>query len=547
MKQFIVAACTMFFLVSHHGFAQELNTFKDIQQFMQSPEAPRTVETFLEVVARQNPALFTGFTLMRESASLQSATPEAPRAIVFGEDARLVITFNGSPDQSNFNHVELMQFIDTGTGTGRFELRDIAFATDGSRAAMVSGPNPATCMRCHGTDPKPLWEDYDRWPGAYGEEDDALIDFDDGTKYPPTGFNDNAKVKRHRQHLREFRAFVASKDQHPRYKRLSFPAGTDSPVAPYIPTIRSGQPPLRPNLRLTDLFSKLNAMRVAGMLINPANAKSPDQCFKTVAPVIAAQILDCDGNENFKDSMNQISQQLKADELKAATERPQGVPAVPFSELNPGLFKDGRVHLLELAGMSSFDWTPARTNTQWQYFQGFKDGSDDILEALWPAMIATGLDLPEYAKLRAQRYPDYYSYDSSRVYGDEDIPRDANGNYIPLQTALEKACGALATRFSDFSVGDVKTNCQPTAEASVAQEVPAVIQMCMTCHNGVGPGPALPLDKPGQVMADHKLRDWIFSRINSTAKEERMPPDRHLNLHEVRAVTDFYYQREGVE
>src|SRR5579884_502312 len=43
------------------------------------------------------------FTLVYSSKSAQGATPENPRAILFGRDGKLILTFNGSPTQRNYN------------------------------------------------------------------------------------------------------------------------------------------------------------------------------------------------------------------------------------------------------------------------------------------------------------------------------------------------------------------------------------------------------------------------------------------------------------
>src|ERR1700739_3378411 len=42
------------------------------------------------------------YALVFNSRSLQGATPERPRVILFGPDARFILTFNGSPAQRGF-------------------------------------------------------------------------------------------------------------------------------------------------------------------------------------------------------------------------------------------------------------------------------------------------------------------------------------------------------------------------------------------------------------------------------------------------------------
>src|SRR2546422_1224864 len=103
-----------------------------------------------------------------ESRSLQGASFDSPRAIVFGPDARFIVTFNGSPAQRGFRVVETMEFDDE---TKEFRLRELLFPERGAIVdrVVVSEVNPERCARCHGTPPRPVWDTFPLWPGAYGE------------------------------------------------------------------------------------------------------------------------------------------------------------------------------------------------------------------------------------------------------------------------------------------------------------------------------------------------------------------------------------------
>jgi hypothetical protein len=471
---------------------------------------------------------------MRVSQSLQSATPDAPRAIVFGKDGKFTLTFNGNPGQAGFNSIEMMQFLETTPTTGRFELQEIEFSENGTEPARISPLNPPKCSRCHGTDPKPLWEEYDRWPGAYGEEDDALIDFDDTSRFPTTADGDNKLVARHRQHLREFRNFLASRSAHPRYRWLRFPQDTDSPVAPYIPTIRSGSDPLRPNLRLTKLFSELNARRIVRKL-----TESGDQCFKVAGPVAVALFLDCDSIDATRPSVKSLQLLLRDAESEMRQTQPPAIQPALFSIRNPSMFKDGRIYILQLMGVSDFDWTPARLKRQWQYFQGFKDTSDDILSAMWPELKARGFELEPYEKIRAELYPSYYSY-SPKIPSGHPTNNYANhdGMSQPTITARESACKQLTRNFETTNAIQLTVACTvktPTNDLTV----PAVIKMCMSCHDGNSLAPKLPLDNPTVFSADAAFRGKLLSRLNASDPELRMPPDRPLSPTEWRDLTRF--------
>jgi hypothetical protein len=120
-----------------------------------------------------------GFTAMFQSQSLQHADPLNPRIILYGEDATLVMAFTcatgdcgtGSAGVANGDHLEIVQWRED---TKSFEYRDIAFPEGGTGAPVFSEANPHQCLGCHAaSDPRPNWEPYNQWPGAYGGNDDG--------------------------------------------------------------------------------------------------------------------------------------------------------------------------------------------------------------------------------------------------------------------------------------------------------------------------------------------------------------------------------------
>ena len=120
------------------------------------------------------------YVLMYRSRSLQEATFAAPRAILYSESGRFVVTFNGGdPNLSGHDTLETIQYRDD---SRTFEFREISFA-DGKKPA-VSVLNPQKCLACHQSrhrqdiDPRPNWEPYFIWPGAYGSFDGFFPQFD---------------------------------------------------------------------------------------------------------------------------------------------------------------------------------------------------------------------------------------------------------------------------------------------------------------------------------------------------------------------------------
>ena len=118
------------------------------------------------------------FLLIRDSLSLQKSDDLHPRAILFGQDATLTCSFGGHDSLAGFNTIECFQFREN---TAKFEFHEIVFPNqeNGLKDAAFSLPNrqaigAISCSGCHSQDPRPNWEPYSRWKGAYGSFDDSF-------------------------------------------------------------------------------------------------------------------------------------------------------------------------------------------------------------------------------------------------------------------------------------------------------------------------------------------------------------------------------------
>jgi hypothetical protein len=154
------------------------------------------VSSVEELVPLLPAALRSRYALVFASRSLQQATYSAPRVILYGPDAHLVLTFNGDASQRGFNTVETLEF----GQDKQFRLREIRFPARGSKEGVAfSEPNPATCQVCHGTAARPVWDSWPLWPGAYGQRYDA-----------PLAAQERAGLE----------SFLVQQASHPRYRQL---------------------------------------------------------------------------------------------------------------------------------------------------------------------------------------------------------------------------------------------------------------------------------------------------------------------------------------
>ena len=159
----------------------------DIQAWLNS-ENPHSIEEFLSKLPDDE---LRNFTLMHDSKSLQQASAQSPRAILYGDDGQWVIAFNGDSSQGGGDTVEMMIRDES---THSYGFHELSFR-DGHPVLKL---NSRRCELCHGIPTRPIWDHYQEWTGAYGEHDD---------QFSQTELDAMAK-------------FIAAAPVHPRYRYL---------------------------------------------------------------------------------------------------------------------------------------------------------------------------------------------------------------------------------------------------------------------------------------------------------------------------------------
>jgi hypothetical protein len=135
-----------------------------------------------------------GYTFMHTTRSRQGASPEKPRAIVFGQNADFILTYNDDPALAANQDLEVMEWLplesrfvahvirfpgplsdisDLAPAPGSFDSTDCgSLGLEHSPVTPVA--QPQVCAGCHAEgsqDPyafRPKWDSYNLWPGAYG-------------------------------------------------------------------------------------------------------------------------------------------------------------------------------------------------------------------------------------------------------------------------------------------------------------------------------------------------------------------------------------------
>src|SRR5262249_51338724 len=130
--------------------------------------------------------------------------------------ARLVLAFTGAPDRPGYDVLEAIRFVDE---RAAFELSRFVLPAAARRhpelarlRAENGRVNPPECLRCHGLDPRPIFDSYPLWPGFRGAVSDPSPDEE----------NDGRAA---------YRQFLARNRDAPAgvYSRLLWPAGTSMP------------------------------------------------------------------------------------------------------------------------------------------------------------------------------------------------------------------------------------------------------------------------------------------------------------------------------
>lgn len=465
-----------------------------------------SVESLLIWIKSQNPTLFSRFTLVHRSKSLQEGSPTNPRAVVFGPSASLVLTFNGSLKQRGGNAVEFAQFVPRRGAIGaHFQFREVS-VKDGR--AEVSGANPAKCLRCHGSIPRPIWQPYEIWDGVYGKYDDAIVDLPNLQFASPTVYE---PIKEEQAtELKNFTEFRKLQPTHLRYSLLELlPAFDDLDTSlqaveksrPYGSRIRFRDYDYRPNLRLTKALGAQNAERVLDSM------QSSPECYAAVVPQWLAYQRYCEQHAEQKPRMEKLLQEARATLA-------QMMKAGPAEQTSP------RAVFMMLLGLDAAQTNLEFSSKSWEYFSGEQDVFEILGERAANRLASVLPVLHEEPKLGAS---------DGNSEPEADSEREAQRAYSDLAA---RKCDVLVSYAQEKSSDLAACATHATSRRVALQS--ATRRLCQSCHGAEDALPSLTtrppaLDwEPGSAGAQK-----ILARITSTDPAKRMPPDRPLSAQEL--------------
>ena len=460
-----------------------------------NPATGAPVDSIAELVPLLDEELRSSFTLVFATRSpQQDVDPVHPRVVLFGHDARLVLAFTGDPTGQNRDILEVVHFRDDARAfeLERFVLpaavrRDPALAA----SARANGhPNPTECLRCHGADPRPIFDSYPVWPGFYGSAQDAFA-------------TDPAE-------LASYRRFLASKDAPGSvYHLLAFPPGSE--VSPYALTPAedtSGN--FAPNMRLGMALTERNRERIARKLeAAPGYAMYRDK--------LVAGLLECAPLPVTSEARARVRATLAAENAakldRARITDPDERHRLRMVELNSSDNFAEIEYMARVLDVSRADWSMAIETGAFALYDGIlsgrvvgRDGArdfyfkEDFLFEMLRGRVATD---PHAAALFAIKP---YAIDH-RAGTRLDLPRAIAG------------CATFAA----------ETNVAAVAWPPAPPAPPLVVYRCVRCHDPGGDGPPLPFDSPVRLHALLTAQPAIAAEVAArtlVSATDRMPRDQ---------------------
>lgn len=335
-------------LLSFSSFAAP--SLPELRTWLQS-ENIQTMEEFLEKLPTE---LKQNFTLMHDSKSLHGSDYANPRAILFNKKADWIVTFNGHESQAAGRMVEMMLYDQT---TKKYAFHEIEFADK-----VTVHESPTKCLACHGSEPRPIWDHYNQWPGAYGADDDRF----------------NAEEYEHLQ------KFIQVAPTHPRYKYLERLSESYKPSHTGMRGGLTERAMRQPNRFLT---MKLYEQRIFDL----AESMREHPEFQTVKPLVYYFLTKCylsETNNSYGDGSNIDPEKILPTILKNLLAEKK--PNYPGS-FNPEHSLD---YIFSRLGMNTHDWY--LNSRDLATYRVMKNGTDRTNET-WLNLLLTGEE--SYQKL----------------------------------------------------------------------------------------------------------------------------------------------------
>jgi hypothetical protein len=204
--------------------------------------------------------------------------PDQPRVLLYGTDGTFMMVFGKNPSAPPVvDDADSLQTIEWQPDSRSFILRELDFSPGKKPLDPEPIDNPASCLSCHGNDPRPIFDVYNFWPGFYGS----------------VGRQNCDTMRAGTPEMAGYTAFLAQHRHADRYQFL--PPEADFAGCPSDPndelTVRNGNADF-PNEDLTDKIFVLNEQRIRRIFesvpgftaYNPLLTALGGDCLEVLAP-----------------------------------------------------------------------------------------------------------------------------------------------------------------------------------------------------------------------------------------------------------------------
>lgn len=200
--------------------------------------------------------------------NLDRVTLENPRVVLFNEDASLIMAFTQNPgDDLIAQGKDTLEIIEFDESKHKFKLQELVFDGKSVPNSSKSETNPQFCLKCHGNNPRPIFNAYNSWPGFYGSF---------GTKgYAVNGSKEFAGLEN----------FLLSKANKPRYRDLDLDGYKLDSIG--FKTTSRGMGDLADQVQFS--INLMFGVKLENLMWNRLGAKLvKDKNFKKLAPLFYA-------------------------------------------------------------------------------------------------------------------------------------------------------------------------------------------------------------------------------------------------------------------
>lgn len=166
----LLLGVAIFFSLSVHAASAPLSSHVTLEELAEHVD--KNGITRLDDLIRELPPMMKSNAMLgydSRALNIHLISPETPRIVLFNQDATLILAMTKNPGEEAVTQgLDKLEVINFNKATGKFEFRDVAFDGKPSPFSRNAEVNPPVCLACHGQNPRPIFDDYNAWPGFYG-------------------------------------------------------------------------------------------------------------------------------------------------------------------------------------------------------------------------------------------------------------------------------------------------------------------------------------------------------------------------------------------